>query len=387
MRSSTPFAEELQEVVETLAAIPRPSASEGEARAADWIAERLRAHGCSADVDVEPAYGDFWKPLFALNALGVAAGLVRRPGLRRVMGVLAAAGMADEIALGPYLTRRFVSRRRTTTNVVAVCGDLQAERTLVIHAHHDAARTSFIFSQDLQKWIWRNYPDYIATHDTSAPVWFPAIAAPLAVALGLRRLGMTLCALGLVVYGDMGRNSSVPGANDNLSGVSALVGIARALEEQPIEGLRVMLVSAGSEESLQEGIRAFGRRHFPSLPRERTWFLNLDQLASPDLVPLEGEGSLRMHDYDKEFTDFVCECAAEVGPPLRRGSRAWTSTDGCVPNLAGYPTATLVSLTPWKMLANYHWPTDVPENVDFACVERATRVAERVVRRLAERGP
>jgi Iap family predicted aminopeptidase len=89
-----------------------------------------------------------------------------------------------------------------------------------------------------------------------------------------------------------------------------------------------------------------------------------------------------MHDYDREFTDFVCECAAEVGPPLRRGSRAWTSTDGCVPNLAGYPTATLVSLTPWKMLANYHWPTDVPDNVDFACVERATAVAERVARRL-----
>jgi len=35
---------ELREVVETLAAIERPSASEGEARAADWIAERLRAH-------------------------------------------------------------------------------------------------------------------------------------------------------------------------------------------------------------------------------------------------------------------------------------------------------------------------------------------------------
>ena len=186
-----------------------------------------------------------------------------------------------------------------------------------------------------------------------------------------------------MVYGDMGRNSSVPGANDNLTGVSALVGIARALREEPIEGLRVMLVSAGSEESLQEGIRAFGRRHFPSLPRERTWFLNLDQLASPDLVPLEGEGSLKMHDYDRSFTDFVCECAAEVGPPLRRGSRAWTSTDGCVPNIAGYPTATLVSLTPWKMLANYHWPTDVPENVDYDALERATAVAERVVRRLA----
>jgi hypothetical protein len=379
---------ELRDVVETLAAIERPSASEGEAQAASWLAERLRSHGCDASVDVEPAYGDFWKPLFALNALGVAAAVLKRRGRRGLgtaLALAAAAGMADEIALGPYITRRLVSKRRTTTNVVAVTGDLDADRTLVVMAHHDAARTSFIFSQKPQKWIWRNYPGYIETHDTSAPVWFPAIAAPLLIALGLRRTGAALCALGMVVYGDMGRNKSVPGANDNLTGVSALVGIARALREEPVEGVRVMLVSAGSEESLQEGIRAFGRRHFPSLPRETTWFLNLDQLASPDLVPLEGEGSLRMHDYDKDFTDFVCECAAEVGPPLRRGSRAWTSTDGCVPNIAGYPTATLVSLTPWKMLSNYHWPTDVPENVDFDCVERATRVAERVARRLAQR--
>jgi hypothetical protein len=388
MRSSTQFAEELREVVETLAAIPRPSASEGEARAAEWLAERLRSHDCDVAVDVEPAYGDFWKPLFALNALGVAAGVLKRRGRRglgTVLALAAAAGIADEIALGPYITRRLVSKRRTTTNVVAVTGDRSADRTLVVMAHHDAARTSFIFSQKLQKWIWRNYPNYIETHDTSAPVWFPAIGAPLAIALGLPRLGAFLCAGGLLVYGDMGRNSSVPGANDNLTGVSALVGLARALREEPLSGLRVMLLSAGSEESLQEGIRAFGRRHFGELPRDKTWFLNLDQLASADLVPLEGEGSLKMHDYDKEFTDFVCECAAEVGPPLRRGSYAWTSTDGCVPNLAGYPTATLVSLTPWKMLANYHWPTDVPENVDFDCVERATRVAERTMRRLAER--
>ena len=387
MRSSTPsvsaLQEELREVIETLAAIPRPSASEGEARAADWIAERLRSHACDVEVDVETAYGHFWKPLFALNALGVAAGLTGR----RLLALVAAAGMADEIALGPYVTRRLVYRSGTTTNVVAVTGDRDADRTLVIHAHHDAARTSFMFSQKLQKWIWQNYPNYIETHDTSAPVWFPAVAAPLLIALGLRRTGAALCALGAAVYADMGRNETVPGANDNLTGVSALVGIARALREEPVEGLRVMLVSAGAEETLQEGIRAFGRRHFPSLPRDRTWFLNLDQLASPDLVPLEGEGSLKMHDYDKEFTDFVCECAAEVGPPLRRGSRSWTSTDGCVPVVAGYRAATLVSLTEWKAPANYHWPTDVPENVDFDSVARATRVAERVVRRLAERFP
>lgn len=386
---------ELHEVIETLAAIERPSASEGEARAAAWLADRFRSHGCDVELDIEPAYGDFWRALFALSALGLVAGVTSLRGRRRLGAALAAAsalGIADEIALGPYLTRRLLGRRRTTTNVVAVTGDRSAERTLVVHAHHDAARTAFIFSQAPQKWIWKHFPGYIAAHDTSAPAWFPVIGAPLAVlagaVTGLRtpaRVGAGLAAGGMLTFGDMGRHGAVPGANDNLTGVSALVALAAALREEPIEGLRVMLVSAGAEESLQEGIRGFARRRFPDLPRERTWFLNLDQLGSPDLVPLEGEGSLVMHDYDREFTDFVCECAAEVGPPLRRGSRAWTSTDGCVPMLAGYPTATLVSLTPWKALANYHWPTDVPENLDWDSVERATSVAERVVRRLAER--
>jgi hypothetical protein len=37
------------------------------------------------------------------------------------------------------------------------------------------------------------------------------------------------------------------------------------------------------------------------------------------------------------------------------------------------------------MLSHYHWPTDVPENVDFDSVAHATDVAERVARRMAPR--
>src|SRR5439155_14945137 len=141
--------------------------------------------------------------------------------------------------LGPYVTRRLVYRPGTTTNVVAVTGDRNADRTLVVLAHHDAARTGFIFSQEPQKWLWRHFPDYIATHDTSAPAWFPVLAAPLAIALGLVRTGAAMCALSMVTFADMGRNRVVPGANDNLTGVAALVALARALQEEPVSGLRV----------------------------------------------------------------------------------------------------------------------------------------------------
>jgi hypothetical protein len=382
---STPSAD-LREVIEVLAAIDRPSGSEGEAEAARWIGDRLRSLGCEVEIDEEPAYGHFWRPLLALNGLGVAAGVLTRRGHRKAgaaLAGLAALGMADEVALGPYITRRAVYRQGRTTNVVAVTGDRDADRTLVVLAHHDAARSGIVFSQRPQKWIWRHFPDYIASHDTSTPAWFPMIAAPIATMLGLARTGTIMCATSALTFADMGRRGAVPGANDNLTAVAALVGLARAFRDEPVPGLRVLLVSCGSEETLQEGVRALGRRRFGSLPRERTWFLNLDSIGSEDLVPLEGEGSLVMRDYDPELTELVCDCAAETGKPLRRGSRSWTSTDGCVPLIAGYPTATLVSLTPWKMIANYHWPTDVPENIDYGALARATTVAERVARRLA----
>jgi hypothetical protein len=385
----------LREVIETLAAMERPSASAGEGRAARWIAERLGSLGCDVEIDREMAYGDFWRALCALSATGAVAGVAALRGRRRLaaaLGALAAAGIADEIALGPYVTRRLLGRRRETLNVVAETGDRSAERTLVVLAHHDAARSGIVFGQEPQKWIWRHFPNYIRSHDTSAPAWLPVIAAPVAVAVGavlgsraIARAGMLFAAGAVVTFADIGRHGSVPGANDNLSGVAGLVELARMLRDDPPEGLRVLLVSCGSEESLQEGVRALAARRFGDLPRDRTWFLNLESTGSPELVPLESEGTLTMRDYDHELTDLVCDCAEELGTPLRRGSRSWTSTDGCVPLRAGFPTATLVSLTPWKMIANYHWSTDVPENVDYGTVARATAVAERVVRRLAGR--
>jgi peptidase M28-like protein len=386
---------ELRDVIETLAAVERPSVSEGEARAARWIAERLESLGCDVEIDEETAYGHFWRPLFALTLAGALAGRIVLRGRRRrgaALALLAAAGIADEIALGPYLTRRAVYPRGTTTNVMAATGDRGADRTLVLLAHHDAARAGIAFSQRPQKWLWRRFPGYIASHDTSAQAWFPVIGAPLLVVLGallgrrgIARTGAVMCASSAFTFADMGMRSSVPAANDNLTAVAVLVALARALRERPIEGLRVLLVSCGAEETLQEGIRAFGRRRFAELPTDRTWFLNLESVGSPELVPLESEGSLVMRDYDREFTDFVCECAAEAGTPLRRGSRSWTSTDGCVPLVAGYRAATLVSLTPWKTIANYHSPSDTPENVDYGTVERTVAVAERVARRLAQR--
>jgi hypothetical protein len=277
-------------------------------------------------------------------------------------------------------------------NVVARAGDPTAQRTLVVLAHHDAAPTGAIFDDRAQAWVGERFPGLIERTDTSLPLWWPMLAAPTMVAAGtaLRKRGLLAagaagCLLGMATFADIARSPVTPGANDNLSAVALLVALALRVQAEPLEGLRLLLVSCGAEEVLQGGIYGFAARHFPTLPQDRTWFLNIDSVGSPHLILVEGEGTVIMEDYPQpEFRELIARVAAGMGTSLRRGMRARSSTDAVIPSRAAYPTATLSSLNRHKAITNYHLMSDTPENLNYGTVVQAVGLTEAVARALAD---
>jgi len=395
MQAQPPIHPALREVIERLAQVERGPGSQGEAAAADWLSERLKQAGC--EVEVEPAefYDGYMRPVGTLTAAAAVGGLLALRRRGRLLGGLAAAAagalIADDVSNAGRVFRK-LSRSRSTQNVVAIAGDRGAERTLVLLAHHDAAHSGRIFDDRLQNLFELKFPGLIERADTSLPLWWLVLAGPAAIALGaargrkwLIRLGLAGSTLATAAMVDIANSPVVPGANDNLSAVAVLVALAERLTTQPIEGLRVMLVSCGAEEVVQGGIYSFAERHFPQLDREKTWFLGLETLGSPLLAMLEGEGPVVMEDYpDIRFRDLVARVAGERGLPLRRGMRARNSTDATIPCHAGYPTATLVSFNRAKALSNYHQMSDTPENVNYGTVTQALHLTEAVARTLAD---
>jgi len=385
----------LREVVETLAPIDRPPCSEGERRAAEWLRDRLRGAGVArVEIEEERGYGTFPPTLIAIDALAAAGAALALSG-RRAAGTAAAvaavAAFADEIENGPRVFRAALRRERTLANVVARIGPDDAERTLVVLAHHDAPQTGAIFDQGLQRKAFELAPDFMDRFRTSVPLWWIGLACPLGTVAtavsgwrGPARVGLGVALVGLAAMADIWRSPTVPGANDNLSGVAGLVGLAEMLEERPLPRLRVLLVSCGAEESFQDGIRGFMRRHAAELPLGRTWVLNLETIGSPKLALIEGEGPLVMRDYtDPEFRELVARSAEAAGIGLERDLRSRASTDSVVPSRAGYATATLSSVTDWRSLANYHWPSDVPDNLDYGTMGDAVALAYAVADALA----
>jgi Peptidase family M28 len=396
--SNPPNAAWMRERLMELCAYERGSASEGERRAAEWLAGSLRdAAARDVRVEEEPmANGTFWWPIGLLTGIGALAGLVARRGgrARRAFAALAGAAaarlIADEMPPGRRTFRRMLPQR-SAHHVLAEIGPADAERTVVVMSHHDAAHTAFFFNPAITEAVGESAPWVFENNDTSPPLMWPVVAGPAIVAAGavlgsrgLTGIGTFLSAGSAAFMAHIGAGQVVPGANDNGTGCVAALAIARALSERPPENTRILFLST-SEEALCEGMGMFMERHAHELPADRTFFLSLDTLGSPHLLVLRGEGMLKLREYPAESLELLDSTAQELDIELMPNLRLRNATDGVFPLAAGYQCVSVASCNRWKNPSNYHWKTDTPENVHYDTVADAIRLSEAVIRKLDAR--
>ena len=376
-----------ERVIRELASYERPSASDGERRAAEWLAGELRAAGCrEVRVEEERAHGGYWWPLGLLNAASGLAGLLGRLPAAAV-GAFASAAVYDDVGGGKLWFRRRALPHRPTWNVLAELGDPEAARTVVFMAHHDAAHSGLVFHPALPRLGMKLVPKLHERAQQSIPIIYGTFLGPLLTALwgllgrrGLKGPGLFFSFGAAAVMANIAASRVVPGANDNLSAVSVLVALAHELSERSPDGVRVILLSTGSEEGFMEGMQAFGRRHFAELDRATTEFVCLECVGSPHLCVVEAEGMLRMRYYTEASRDMLAKAGEMAGVELTRGLRTVAATDALIPLRAGYPACTLGGVDETKFPREYHWPSDVPDNLDWDSIDGAVEVCLRYLR-------
>jgi hypothetical protein len=93
-------------------------------------------------------------------------------------------------------------------------------------------------------------------------------------------------------------------------------------------------------------------------------------------------------DYPEDFRATIDDVAAGEGIELHPPLGVRNASDGLIALKAGYRTATFGSVDRFKAPTNYHWYTDVPENVDYSTVDKCARLCLALTRRLErERRP
>ena len=355
------MAPRLNEDVEALAAIERGSATPGERRSAEWVAERLRQQGAQ-DVRLESFR---YQHTFAhAEAAHFAAGMLAALSGRRLAAAAVLASFELEYS-GRSQWLRGLLPAGEGTNVIARLPAIGAPtRTLVLVAHHDAARTGLMWDPRLTRLGDRA----AARSGKRASLALLPEAAFAAAALGLRRLPAAVLGMAAALALDQARSPVVPGANDNASGVAGVLQLVGRLARERPAGLEVIVLVPGCEESGMGGMAAWVGGQ--ALDPERTLVLGLDTIGSGEPVVLEAEGGLWPVRYREQ----------DVALGERAGLRRWRLgawTDPVLAVLAGLPALSILSVREGGF-PNYHLPSDTPANVDFGCVERCVDAAQAI---------
>ena len=375
----------------------RLAGTDAERRAANRLAERLRAGG--RRVDVEPTYvHPQYAAVMALHCvLGVVGSLVAVaiPALGFGLVLFAATSMYLDLNYRFYLLRRLFFRR-ASQNVVSPAPGADRPARLILTAHYDAARTGAAFAPKRARRAARLSERHAWAGPFRPLFWSLALLLP---ALGARMAGVdsdataiaalpfTLVLLiGTFALLDIQLSAVVPGANDNASGVATVLSLAEELDSAPPQNLGVWVVLPGGEECLQEGMRSFVRAHRSELDQRPAYFVNLDTVGHGGVRFQTAGGWVISYDMDRrlaELASAIAEADAGDGDRFRARPLAHGLAGDEMPaRLAGFPAISLGCTDADGYVPHYHLPSDTPDTVDAEALERVHGFALELIRQL-----
>jgi hypothetical protein len=374
------------QIIERLASPKgRLPGSEQDRRTVSMLAAELESMGRHAEVEeirVRPA----WQLTFAIFAGLAAAGTVLSaiaPPAGTVILLLTAAAMYGDLAAGFHTFRLFFPRR-ATGNVTSTERRERPSGRVILTAHHDSGRTGLLYAL--------RFPSLGRRRATlTSPLHFLFWSVMVALVTAIVRLAVdesgaldvvqfVLAAIFLTYIAlllDSAAAAPSPGASDNASGVVAVLEAARRLTAEPPELIETWVFLTGAGDAGALGMRAWLEEHGGSLRGVPTYFVNVKGTGSGHVCHVVGEGYATLVRNDERLARLAERAGSE--------RHVWRiGTDASAAASHGHAAITLTCLDDRGRIQHSHRPSDTPENVDPAAVERATDTVERLVRLIDE---
>ncbi|MBN1529790.1 MAG: M28 family peptidase [Thermoleophilaceae bacterium] len=364
----------MAEVEALVAEGARGPGTDAERRAGRRLGDRLESLGRTIRSESLSTWPRWPAGLALLLLLGAGAGVlsvsVPEAGVALALVTLVVfvldAGGAFPLARRPF-------GRRTSQNVYSPA-PAPHPGALVIVAHVDAGRTGFVHRPGIARLLPRPLQLLAVLLASMLAACIVRVAGVDADALTAVQFGLAVLLLAAVALAaDIWLSPTVPGASDNASGAALAVRLAERLDGK-LESFGVHVLLTGAQETGgADGMRSFLRRHRRELPRDRTVFLNVDEVAAGSLRYARREGPLLAARSNAQLAGLCREAGAQ---PVDVRS----ASDGFAARYAGYPAITVTcrdehGRSPW-----HHRRSDLPEHVE----PEALAAAEELCVELAE---
>ncbi len=168
----------------------------------------------------------------------------------------------------------------------------------------------------------------------------------------------------------------VIGANDNLSAVAVVLGLAEIVSQNRPKNVEAFFVSFGSEEPGLKGSRRFVEMH-PSVAKN-AYLINLEMLGAGELFIDVKENSIGVK-HSKELAEIVMNAGERIGLKVDTVALPYGDTDAASFSRKGFHAITIIALSPRLELMKWHLPDDVPENISEENLQKALKLCKAVL--------
>ncbi len=381
--------ENLRTLIETFGA--RPATSESEARLHDYLARRLQQQGLKVFTQpfrTVPSFTTAWVVVSLMYVLsGVGVWLLQGWGavlalLLSLLGSLLYWGLVS----GQWDVMRLFPQRESANLIAVAPAEDTPKRRVVLMAHIDSTRATLLWHPKTVKGFGKSFvlqTGVLALHSLGAlgilvASFWQELAPYAGVARWLTLPGTLVSLWGLFVL--IHRETVlgwVQGANDNGSGTAVVLSLMEQLAETPLKDTEVWGVFTGAEE-VGTPAGAFAFEHEYGYPLRNAEFVIVDHVGLGEPRYLIAEAMLPRQKAHPEMV--------QQFENLARHHPEWNLKPSAVPQGA-YTDALPFLIKRYCAIAlwceqepgippNWHWRTDVLENVNPDDLERVRRVLE-----------
>ena len=366
---------------------PRGAGTAAEEKAASFIRERFAERGLTTSVEEFKTIGTYSYLYiiylgFAILTAWLSYWFVFAAA---PLALVNAALFALDLETYPVLSK--LMARATSRNVTGEILSKDGRVGLVITAHYDSSRAALSFHPGLVSGfratmslmiccvfaslglLIANLAVWIVSGSASLWVWIAGIAAS----------AYLLVPLFIMIHREAAMRHT-PGANDNASGVAAMLALVDKMSEPESLVQGVMFIATGAEEAGTVGMIEFLKKHGERV--RDAFIVNIDNIGSGWLCYIDREGMLSARRSDEVLLWLAGKVVKKKRLPLARCPYRLLSTDATPALARGYRAMSVMAFDDRGMLPNWHWETDTVENVDMANIENARAFVWNLARRM-----
>ena len=297
-----------------------------------------------------------------------------------------------------FLLRRVLPWRQSQNLIVTFPARRQLRRRIVVLGHADAAPTGWIFHRSLVRLLSKEIYGR-PLRILRKPIQAATLSLLLVIALDVQMLTIPwfswwlvgaywLChvhflAVSLLNLQVALSREVVDGANDNLTACAAAAVLARRLAPDRDDDVELVLGVTGGEEAGDGGSTALAREMSGQWDRSRTVVIALECLGAGRLRVLRDGEIVR-----RQVPAWLMAAAEKAADASDQPIGLYALPAGCTDALPflvrGYDGLCFIRIDPEiGVPANYHLPSDRPENIHYGQLVDAIGFVERFVREIA----